>query len=81
MPDKIEDIKMKLKNSMPGFSERVDIMSLVAQEIADSKEPCESLNTTVPTLDAIDAYVLGAIMAERMISHIDTFIYSQKCNK
>jgi len=76
MQDKIEYIKMKLKNSMPGFSERVDRMSLMAQEIADSKEPSEYLNVVVPTLDAVDAYVLGAIMAERMISRIDTFIYN-----
>ena len=80
MSDKIEDIKTKLKNSLPGFSERVDRMSLLAQEIADSKEPCYSLNMVVPTLDAVDAYVLGAIMAERMISHVDTFIYSQSWN-
>ncbi len=75
MPDKMDDIKAKLKKSMPEFSERVDRMSLMAQEIADSKEPCDILNMVVPTLDAVDAYVLGAIMGERMISHIDSFIY------
>lgn len=73
MQDKIEDIKMKLKISMPGFSERIDRMSLLAQEIADAKEPCALLNMIEPKMDAIDAYVLGAIMAERMISSVDTF--------
>ena len=58
------NIKTKLKRAYPNYSDIIDRMALVAKEIADSKGPLDSMNTIVPTLDAIDAYVLGMITGE-----------------
>lgn len=58
------NITIKLKRSHPNYSERIDRMTLVAMEIADSKYPLDSMNTVIPTLDAQDAYVLGMITGE-----------------
>lgn len=55
---------MELKKSYPGYSDRIDKMILVAEEIIDSKDPFEPINKIVPTLDAIDAYILGMITGE-----------------
>ncbi len=64
----MESIKLKLKNQYPNFSDRIDRMALIATEIIYSKDSFEILNDIVPKLYAIDAFVLGMIMAERMIS-------------
>lgn len=58
------NILTKLKKSYPNYSERIDRMASVAEEIADSKNPLDSMNEIVPMLDAIDAYVLGMINGE-----------------
>ncbi len=58
------NIVTKLKRSYPNYSDRIDRMSLIAEEIADSNEPLDSMNATIPTLDAIDAFVLGMITGE-----------------
>ena len=58
------NIITKLKRSYPNYSDRIDRMSFLAEEIADSNEPLDSMNVTIPTLDAIDAYVLGMITGE-----------------
>lgn len=62
--NKMINIKTKLKRSYPNYSDIIDRMTLVAKEIADSKKPLDSMNTIIPTLDAIDAYVLGMITGE-----------------
>lgn len=58
------DIKTKLKMSCPNYSDSIDRMWLVAKEIAESKDPIESMNEIVGKLDAIDAYALGMINGE-----------------
>lgn len=58
------DIKTKLKMSCSNYSDNIDRMWLVAKEIAESKDPIESMNEVIPKLDAIDAYVLGMIHGE-----------------
>jgi hypothetical protein len=58
------NIITKLKESYPIYSDRIDRMALVAEEIADSKNPLELMNEIVPMLDVMDAYVLGMINGE-----------------
>jgi hypothetical protein len=60
------DIKTRLKMSCPNYSDSIDRMSLVAKEIADSKDPIGCMNKVIPKLDAEDAYVLGMINGEMM---------------
>ncbi len=70
------NFKIKLKRSNPNYSERIDRMSLVAQEIVDSRDHFESMNKIVPTLDAMDAYVLGLIIGETIkdgVIHIERY--------
>lgn len=59
-------IAERLKFENPKFSDIIDRMILIAQEIADSKDPFELMNVTVPKLDAMDAFALGMIHAEMM---------------
>jgi hypothetical protein len=58
------DIKTRLKTNCPNYSDNIDRMWLVAEEIAESKDPIESINEIVSKLNAIDAYVLGMINGE-----------------
>jgi hypothetical protein len=58
------NIKTRLKMSCPNYSDNIDRMWLVAEEIAESKDPIEPMNEIVNKLDAIDAYVLGMIVGE-----------------
>lgn len=58
------NIELNLKKNYPNYSDRVDRMILLAKEIVDSKDPFEPINEIVPTLDAIDAWILGLITAE-----------------
>lgn len=58
------DIKAKLKRSYPNYSDRIDRMASMAEEIAYSKDQIESMNEIVQKLDVMDAYVLGMITGE-----------------
>lgn len=62
--DKMINIDVKLKKNYPRYSDRIDKMILVAKEIVISDDPFESMNKIVPTLCAMDAYVLGMIIGE-----------------
>ena len=57
-------VQAKLKRNNSNYSGRIDKMVPIAQKIADSKDPIDSMNEIVPTLDAMDAYVLGMIIAD-----------------
>jgi hypothetical protein len=71
------DIKTKLKSGCPNYSDNIDRMWLVAKEIAESKDPIESMNEVIPKLDAEDAYVLGMINGE-MIKDGTLCIFNSK---
>jgi hypothetical protein len=58
------NIITKLKRNYPNYSDRIDRMYLIAKEIADSNRSLDSMNAIIPTLDAIDAFVLGMITGE-----------------
>jgi hypothetical protein len=59
-------IEDKLKNSYPIYADIIDRMIPVAQEIIDSEYQFEYMNMILPTLDAMDAYVLGIMSTEMM---------------
>ena len=59
-------IAERLKFENPKFSDIIDRMTIIAQEIVDSKDPFELMNVILPKLDAMDAFALGMIHAEMM---------------
>lgn len=60
----MNSVETMLKRNHPNYANIIDRMSLVAQEIVNSKDYLDSMNKIVPTLDAMDAYVLGMIIGE-----------------
>ncbi len=64
-------------NRTPVYSDRIDKMTLLDQEMIDSKYLFDSMNKIVPTLDAMNAYILG-MFAAKMIEY---GIYEKEQNR
>ncbi len=62
--EQMTNIQKELKKSCPAYSDRMDKMVFLAQEMIDSKDFFDSMNKIVPTLDAMDAYILGMFTAK-----------------
>lgn len=58
------NIEEQLKKDCPNNLDRIGRMMLAAKEIVGSKDPFETMNEIVPTLDAMDAWILGIITGE-----------------
>lgn len=58
------DVETRLKRAYPNYSDRIDKMTPIAKEIMNSKDYAKSMSAVVPTLDAMDAYVLGMMVGE-----------------
>lgn len=61
------NIEEQLKKDFPNNSDRIERMMLAAKEIVGSKDPLETMNKIVPTLDAMDAWILGIITGELIV--------------
>ena len=63
----MNNIQEKLKRNYPNFSDRIDRMTYVANEIVGSKDTMESINNIMKNLDEVDALVLGMITGEMIL--------------